>query len=49
MKKFIVLAFVVLCSLATRAENWEAVHMFVVPEALWAEWSDSWRIGHFAG
>ena len=25
-------------------QNWEAVHMFVVPQALWAEWSDNYTL-----
>jgi len=25
-------------------QNWEKVHMFVVPEALWADWSDSYTL-----
>jgi len=45
MKKFIVLAFVVLCSLTMWAQqNWESVHMFVVPEALWEDWSHDYTL-----
>ncbi len=45
MKKIFVLAFAILCSFSMRADqNWEAVHMFVVPQALWEEWSDNYTL-----
>ena len=25
-------------------QNWEAVHMFVVPEALWGDWSHDYTL-----
>jgi len=45
MKKFTVLAIAILCSFTMWADqNWESVHMFVVPQALWEEWSDNYTL-----
>ena len=45
MKKFTVLAIAILCSFTMWADqNWEAVHMFVVPEALWEDWSHDYTL-----
>ena len=45
MKKIFVLAFAILCSFSMRADqNWESVHMFVVPEALWGDWSHDYTL-----
>ena len=44
MKKSILLTLVVLCSMGMWAQNWESVHMFVVPEALWTEWSHDYTL-----
>ena len=45
MKKFTVLAIAILCSFTMWADqNWEKVHMFVVPEALWGDWSHDYTL-----
>ena len=45
MKKFTVLAIAILCSFTMWADqNWESVHMFVVPQALWEDWSDNYTL-----
>ena len=44
MKKFTVLAIAILCSFTMWAQNWEPVHMFVVPQALWEGWSDNYTL-----
>lgn len=45
MKKSFLLVLIALCSMSMLADqNWEPVRMFVVPEALWSEWSDSYTL-----
>ncbi len=45
MKKTFLLTLLFICALAVRADqNWESVHMFVVPEALWADWSHDYTL-----
>ena len=45
MKKIYVLAIAILCSFSMWADqNWESVHMFVVPQALWEGWSDNYTL-----
>jgi len=43
MKKTFLLSLTLLCALTMRAD-WEAVHMFVVPEALWSEWQADYTL-----
>lgn len=45
MKKSFLLVLIALCSMSMLADqNWEPVRMFVVPEALWSVWSDSYTL-----
>ena len=45
MKKTILLILVALCSMSMWADqNWESVHMFVVPEKIWTEWSQDYTL-----
>ena len=45
MKKTFLFVLVALCSMSIWAQqNWEPVHMFVAPEALWSEWSHDYTL-----
>lgn len=45
MKKAFLFVLVALCSMSMWADqNWESVHMFAVPEALWTEWSHDYTL-----
>ena len=44
MKKTFLFVLVALCSMGMWAQNWETVRMFVVPEAIWADWSHDYTL-----
>ena len=44
MKKTFLFVLVALCSMSIWAQNWEPVHMFVAPEALWSDWSHDYTL-----